>query len=1055
MLFWTSNLDVVFLVYGLAFVLLGIIVRSVKRVRSTELAWTPLILFGFLHGFNEWVDMTLLSRPGNVVLARTGLVLLATSFLCLMEFGRRNATRAAGSRLSLWVYTPAVLAVAAGWYIDAYAGAAAMLRMTLALPGALLSAVAFWRWGRVAGGRSPVLRSSLVLVVALYGVAAGVVSSPTELWPASLLSSERFLHWAGVPIQLVRGLLACLISVLLWREYSVWRLLAFSHPALNRTLRVERVGIVLIAFLLLAGSWLTSDAGSRYRANQIERLMATARPIAMSLSAAELRELEEQGASGRRLGEVSSWFQKLADITPGIRYIYLMEKTDEGVVFLLDTEPAGLRGAGAVPLAAFREVYRDAPPEVFESLSSGLPVGSRPYKDKWGKFVSVFYPVPDAPPDRPVLLGVDMDAGGLLVELMSQRLTVLVITGLLVLLVVSGVSLWRKNIETSELASISMQRTQQQELLFELAVEVASSEGDSAIPLDDIVARAGEVLQVEGVGVWAYDSAQDQLLPMALRQEMTQLKSYGMPLGAELTHELLELLSSARAIAIEDRSKGTWPGRVIDWLNGLGVRSVLLASYRVGDEIAGMVAFFQVNRAREWLNDEIRLAAEVCGLASQMRANIRRRQAELALRRLNDELEGKVRERTAELSAKHDELQREMAERSRVETERRTLELQMQQAQKFESLGVMAGGVAHDFNNILMAIQGNVELAREEAPADSRTQQYLQDVERASGRAAALARQMLDFAGRGHAVMQGVDLTLQISDMLQILEVSVGKKNSVVCEFETPLPAVDGDPSQISQVILNLVVNASEAMGERHGAITIRTGVKRCEAPLSTTRWLKEELPAGRYVFFEVADNGCGMDEATEQRMFDPFFTTKFTGRGLGLSTVMGIVRGHRGMIEVSSRLGFGTTIRVLFPEGHLVPEKRARMDKPVAVRKGTGAILVVDDEELVLTLGQRMLSRLGYKVLTAASGSVALDLFRQRHSEIEAVLLDLTMPEMDGHEVAERLREIKPGVRIIICSGFNKEDVVARFGTLKLSGFLQKPYTLDMLSSCLRSALS
>ncbi len=414
-----------------------------------------------------------------------------------------------------------------------------------------------------------------------------------------------------------------------------------------------------------------------------------------------------------------------------------------------------------------------------------------------------------------------------------------------------------------------------------------------------------------------------------------------------------------------------------------------------------------------------------------------------------------MRERTAELTRKNEELYHEMTERLRMEEEQSKLELQIQQTQKHESLGIMAGGIAHDFNNILMAIQGNVELAKFESPVGSKVCGFLHDIEKAAMRAANLTRQMLAFSGRGHAVIQAVDLNRQVTDMNQILEASFNKKITLQYDFQTPLPYVDGDPSQLGQVVMNLVINAMEAIGDKTGVVLVRTGSKWYEAGMFMSMWWKESLPAGRYVYLEVVDTGCGMDESTQMRMFDPFFTTKFTGRGLGLATVMGIVKGHRGAIEVCSEVGKGSTIRVLFPEGQLVPEN----DIALAVKKDPvrekGLILVVDDEEPVLAMGKKMVERLGFRALTAFDGVEAVRQFREKRRDIQCVLLDLTMPRMDGREVLEALRRIDPAVRVIICSGYNEDDVVSRFGDWKLDGFLQKPYSVDVLAACLSAVLN
>ncbi|MDG4554196.1 MAG: response regulator, partial [Candidatus Competibacter sp.] len=294
-------------------------------------------------------------------------------------------------------------------------------------------------------------------------------------------------------------------------------------------------------------------------------------------------------------------------------------------------------------------------------------------------------------------------------------------------------------------------------------------------------------------------------------------------------------------------------------------------------------------------------------------------------------------------------------------------------------------------------------------------------------------------------------------DMFSLLQSSVSRKVTLNLNLKKPLPPLHGDPGQIRQVVMNLVSNASEAIGDRGGVITISTGLMQCSREYLCEAYLYENLAEGMYVWLEVSDTGAGMDPETQRRIFEPFFTTKFTGRGLGLSAVLGIVRGHKGSLKVYSRQGKGTTFKVLFPalpEGKLSVEQG---DVPKAGAwnwKGVGVILLVDDEESVRTLGARMLERIGFKVLTAADGQEALALYRNQRDEIALVLLDLTMPGMDGETTLRELRRIDAKVRVVISSGYTEGEIAPRFAGNALSGFLQKPYTLTALTQCLRDAM-
>ncbi|MBT7303828.1 MAG: response regulator, partial [Victivallales bacterium] len=395
----------------------------------------------------------------------------------------------------------------------------------------------------------------------------------------------------------------------------------------------------------------------------------------------------------------------------------------------------------------------------------------------------------------------------------------------------------------------------------------------------------------------------------------------------------------------------------------------------------------------------------------------------------------------------------DITERKRAQEEVLHLERQIQHAQKLESLGVLAGGIAHDFNNLLMAVLGNAELAMAHISPVSPAKDNIEEISKASQRAAELAKQMLAYSGKGRFVVEAVDLSELVQEMTHMLEVSVSKKAVLRYEFADNLPAVEADATQIRQVIMNLITNASDAIGDRSGVISIVTGLMDVERSYLHETYLDEDLPEGLYVTLEVADTGCGMDAETQDKLFDPFFTTKFTGRGLGMAAVLGIIRGHSGAIRVYSELGQGTTMKLLLPAAG-PPVAATRGDAKKARWKGSGTVLLVDDEESVRAIGKAMLERLGMKVILAADGVEAVDIYREQADGIDCVILDLTMPRMNGEEAYRELRRIRDGVHVIMSSGYNQQDVTQRFVGKGLGGFIQKPYTLLSLATALQGAL-
>jgi PAS domain S-box-containing protein len=400
---------------------------------------------------------------------------------------------------------------------------------------------------------------------------------------------------------------------------------------------------------------------------------------------------------------------------------------------------------------------------------------------------------------------------------------------------------------------------------------------------------------------------------------------------------------------------------------------------------------------------------------------------------------------------------RDVSERKRAEEERRQLEGQMQHAQKLESLGILAGGIAHDFNNLLVGILGNASFALTELPHGSPARQSLCEVEIAARRAAELTNQMLAYSGKGRFVVERLDLSSLVEEMAHLLHSVISKKAVLKFEFEDDLPAVEGDPTQIRQVVMNLITNAAEAIGNHHGVIAVRTTTVQADRDLLPEFYLGDGLAAESCACLEVSDNGCGMDAETKSKIFDPFFTTKFTGRGLGLAAVLGIVRGHRGVINVDSEPGRGTTFRVLFPaaSGSAQLIEPSDGEQPASSGwRGRGGILVVDDEKAVQKVTKKILERSGFTVLTADDGRHGLEIFRQHAGEIKAVLLDLTMPHMDGEEAFREMRRLSADVRVILSSGYTEQEAIDQFKGMGLAGFIQKPYSPEALIGKFREIL-
>ncbi len=387
----------------------------------------------------------------------------------------------------------------------------------------------------------------------------------------------------------------------------------------------------------------------------------------------------------------------------------------------------------------------------------------------------------------------------------------------------------------------------------------------------------------------------------------------------------------------------------------------------------------------------------------------------------------------------------DVTERRRLEAER--VEVRLQRAQRMEALGVLAGGIAHDFNNLLVGMVGNASLALLKLPEGAPARSDIERLLAAAERAADLTRQMLAYSGKGRFVVEPVDIGRLVRETVDLLRSSLPRRAQLGVHVADALPPVEADATQLRQVVMNLLTNAGDALPEGGGDVQVHVTAVTVD-PGGQEGAFGDEIVPGSYVCVEVADTGCGMDEGTRRRMFDPFFTTKANGHGLGLAAALGIVRGHHGAIRVYSEPGRGTTVRVLLPAGHVAEatESRPRLDAET--------VLVIDDEPAVRDFARAVLEFHGYHVLEAEGGRDAVSLFSAHRDRVGLVLLDLTMPGMDGEETFHELRALKPSVRVLLSSGYNEQQDTSRFTGLGLAGFLRKPYRAEHLMAQVKEQL-
>ncbi len=384
--------------------------------------------------------------------------------------------------------------------------------------------------------------------------------------------------------------------------------------------------------------------------------------------------------------------------------------------------------------------------------------------------------------------------------------------------------------------------------------------------------------------------------------------------------------------------------------------------------------------------------------------------------------------------------------KSKAEHNRRIMEKRMFKLQKKESLSILASGIGHDFNNILTAILGNASITKKILSPDSPALPTVDEIIVATKRAAELTKQMLAYSGKGKFILQDFDLSDLVRKMAQLIKSSISKKAVLSLQLDPDLPAINGDMTQVQQIVMNLLINASESLENEAGSISVICEVRECTSDNLLNAYFGQKAPAGDCVYLEVSDNGCGIDNEVLSKIFDPFFSTKFAGRGLGLAATMGIIESHDAAINVTSDGKTGTTFSIYFPISgpHLVSEKEKVPKKKRT--SGTGTIMIVDDEPAILSLTKMILEGAGYTVLTAPDGLEAVNIYRTNLQKIDLVVLDLTMPRMDGREAFSAMMQLNPDVKVILSSGYGEEEAKQGFTGKDLKGFLPKPYLPTIL---------
>jgi two-component system cell cycle sensor histidine kinase/response regulator CckA len=856
-----------------------------------------------------------------------------------------------------------------------------------------------------------------------------------------------------------------------------------------------RLTWLTVAALLVGGWFWTESAERRARARhreEITRLLPTYAEEFQRLGHARLDLATLQPDNPLYL-ELVQLQRRWLQINPFIADIYTFRRTADGrTVLVVDSETdydhngriEGEREQRTAP----GEPYVQAIPELAQAFEGRRAFRHEPYSDRWGTWVSAFEPLLDSAGRVEAVIGVDFESARWTDAIGHARLLALIPVGILIGSVAIGAGLLASTRADLARRAASERVLREQSTMLQLVFDHAPG-GITVAGLDGRI-REANTSACRLLGYTREEMRQKTIFELTHPDDLAATRAFGerlrqapaVPVAIEKRYVRKDgsTLTAVTHIAVIRDDRGDplyYLAQITD------VSELRLAEARIREQQAHLqtvlrgapVILFALDRhgtvtlsegaglraigrkpGESVGKDFFTLYADEPAMLAQLRRALAGEAVAARHERLGSTFEiqvAPVRDPegmvTGVTGIAVDVSMQIQAQRERAELERRLLD-----TQKLESLGVLAGGVAHDFNNLLTAILGNAALARLALDPKERALVHLDRIEQASQTAAALCRQLLVFSGGGHMDSGSVDLSATVGETTALLKVSLGENTHLDLALEPGLPAVHADAAQLRQIVLNLVLNAAQAIGDRRGTINVRTLTQLVDATWLAGARVGQDSAPGPRVCLIVADDGPGMEPAVLARIFDPFFTTKPTGRGLGLASVLGIVRSHGGALHVHSVPGRGTTFTLAFPPERAAPERLA----PAAVAvpapwRGSGMVLVVDDEEAVRRTAAQMVEQFGFEVVEAGSGAAALELV-DAGRPITLVLLDAMMPGMDGAETLTRLRQRRPGLRVVVFSGYSSQDMKPRFASQHPFGFLQKPFSPESLRDALRAAL-